>query len=243
MSESDGIRINKYIASCGVCSRREADKLVMEGNVTINGKMALTGDVVYSGDCVKLGSKLLQKHEESTVLAFYKPVGVTCTEKDEHAELTIKDVLRFKERVTYAGRLDKDSEGLLILTNDGDLIDAMMRSRNMHEKEYIVTVNKPVTAEFVDNMQKGVYLNELKKKTRPCTVKKVGKETFSIVLTEGLNRQIRRMCGELGYKVKVLKRVRVVSVTLDGLMPGQYRILGKEEIAKLKGIVYGSDRR
>ncbi len=237
MEENQGIRLNKYIAMCGVSSRRDADKLIEQGKVKVNGEVATQGTKVFEGDSVKVGSKLIKPSEETVVLAFYKPVGVTCTERDAHAELTISDVLKYKERVTYAGRLDKDSEGLLLMSNDGQLIQDMMKGENAHEKEYIVKINKPVYKELLENLSKGVYLKDLHKTTRPCTVKKVSKDTFSIVLTQGLNRQIRRMCEAFDVKVLQLKRIRVVNVTLSGLNPGEYRKLSNEEITKLKKAV------
>lgn len=236
---SEGIRINKYIASAGVCSRREADRLIEEGRVTINGQVAGTGDRVMEGDAVKVGSKLLKVSEERTVLAYYKPVGVTCTEKDTHADITIREAVRYKERVTYAGRLDRDSEGLMLLSNDGDLIQAMMKGENRHEKEYIVKISKPVTREFVEKMSGGIFLKELGKATRPCKVERVTKDSFSIVLTQGMNRQIRRMCETLDVKVLSLKRVRVLTVTLGGLKPGEYRKLSNAEIEGLREAVKG----
>jgi 23S rRNA pseudouridine2604 synthase len=234
MDTGSGIRINKYIASCGVCSRRDADKLIEEGKVTLNGKPASPGDRVMPGDSVKVGKKLLTEKEERTVLAYYKPVGVTCTERDSHADVTLKDVLRYKERVTYAGRLDKDSEGLLLLTDDGDLIQTMMKGENGHEKEYIVKISKPVTKEFVEKMSGGLYLKDLNKTTRPCKVERVTKDSFSIILTQGLNRQIRRMCETLDVKVLSLKRVRVLTVTLGKLKPGEYRKLSNAEVEELR---------
>ncbi len=238
---SEGIRINKYIAAAGICSRREADRLIEEGRVTINGRIAENGDRVEEGDSVKVGSKLIRVSEERTVLAYYKPVGVTCTEKDDHAEITIKEALKYKERVTYAGRLDKDSEGLMIMTNDGDLIQAMMKGENRHEKEYIVKISKPVTREFVDRMSGGIYLKDLDKTTRPCKVERVTKDSFSIVLTQGMNRQIRRMCETLDVKVLQLKRVRVLTVTLGGLKPGEYRKLSNAEIDELHRALGGKN--
>ena len=229
----EGIRLNKYIASCGVCSRRDADALIEKGSVTINGKVAEPGTKVFEGDSVKVGSKLIKPKDETVVLAYYKPVGVTCTERDVHAEVTVSESLRYKERVTYAGRLDKDSEGLLLMTNDGKLITEMMKGSNGHEKEYIVTISKPVTYEFLEKMSKGIYLKELDKTTRPCVVKKVSKNTFQIVLTQGLNRQIRRMCEACDVKVMKLKRVRVLNVTIGNLNPGDYRVLSKQEVEKL----------
>lgn len=231
--EEQGVRINKYIASCGVCSRREADALVDKGEVTINGKIAVNGDMVQVGDSVKVGAKLVKPREDTIVLAYYKPVGVTCTEKDPFAEVTIRDAVKFKERVTYAGRLDKDSEGLLLLSNDGKLIQKMMKGANGHEKEYLVRTSKPITPDFVNKMASGVYLKDLDTVTRPCKVTRVSKNTFRIVLTQGLNRQIRRMTQACNNKVMELKRVRVLSVTLGGLKPGEYRVLSGEEIDKL----------
>ena len=237
MDKETDIRLNKYIAMCGVCSRRDADKLIEEGKVTINGRTAEMGDRVSEGDSVKVGNKLIKPNDETIVLAYYKPVGVTCTERDAHAAVTVTEALKFKERVTYAGRLDKDSEGLLLMTNDGDLIQKMMKGENAHEKEYVVKVNRPIYQEMLDKMEKGVYLKELKTTTRPCKVKKLSKDTFSIVLTQGLNRQIRRMCEVFNAKVITLKRVRVVNVVLSGLKPGEYRQLSHEEIDSLKKAV------
>ncbi|MCI8354715.1 MAG: pseudouridine synthase [Lachnospiraceae bacterium] len=226
-------RLNKYLASCGVCSRREADRLIEEGQVTVNGAAAQVGTQVDSTDKITVRGKLLHGKEEKVVFAYYKPVGVVCTERDKFADKKISDMVHFPVRVTYAGRLDKDSEGLLLLTNDGALIEAMMRGSSGHEKEYIVRLNKEVTDEFVSKMASGVYLRELKVKTRPCRVEKVGKFTFRIVLTQGLNRQIKRMAQELGYHVSTIRRVRVVNVQLAGLQSGQFRQLKGEELDTL----------
>lgn len=228
----EGTRLNKYLAECGICSRREADKLIESGAVLVNGRVAEMGCKVTEADEVRVGKKVLGKARKA-VLAFYKPVGVTCTEKDKYAEKIINDYVKYPVRVTYAGRLDKDSEGLLLLTNDGDLIDAVMRGVHQHEKEYIVKVNKELTDDFVKKMSTGVYLPELKVTTRPCGVERVGKFTFRIVLTQGLNRQIRRMCKELGYQVASLKRVRVMNIKLNKLVPGKYREIEGEELAEL----------
>lgn len=239
--EKEEIRLNKYLAQAGICSRRDADKFIEQGQVTVNGKIAAPGTKVLPGDKVCFGGKIIGGRQEKAVLAYYKPVGIICSERDKHADKLLSDALHYPVRVTYAGRLDKDSEGLLLMTNDGDLIDALMRGANRHEKEYVVKLKSEVTEEFLKKMSEGVYLSELDKTTRPCKVWQVGKLTFHIILTQGLNRQIRRMCKELGYEVHSLKRVRVANITLDKLKPGEYRVLkGSEleelyEIAGLKG--------
>lgn len=230
---TDKIRLNKYLAQCGICSRRDADKLIESGKVLVNGIPAGMGQTVSAADSVQVGKKVLQGKERQVVLACYKPVGVTCTERDAHASRKITDLIKYPIRVTYAGRLDKDSEGLLILTNDGALIDAMMRGANGHEKEYVVKVDKEITATFLGKMAQGVYLRELDVTTRPCEITQVGKYTFRIILTQGLNRQIRRMCKELGYQVRELKRVRVMNILLEDLKPGAYRELTESEIIEL----------
>jgi len=243
LDKETDIRLNKYIAMCGVCSRRDADKLIEEGKVTINGRTAEMGDRVSEGDSVKIGSKLVKPYDETVVLAYYKPVGVTCTERDAHAAITVTEALKYKERVTYAGRLDKDSEGLLLMTNDGDLIQGMMKGENAHEKEYVVKINRPIYREMLEKMEKGVYLKDLNTTTRPCKVTKISNDTFSIVLTQGLNRQIRRMCEVFNAKVVMLKRVRVVNVTLSGLKSGEYRKLSREEIDSLKKEVFNKNSK
>lgn len=230
---SNDIRLNKYLAECGVCSRREADRLIEEGRVTIDGKTAGTGRKITGKECIAVNGKVLHSPNEKKVLAYYKQVGVTCTEKDKHAKKKITDLINYPVRVTYAGRLDKDSEGLMILTNDGELTDRIMRGTNCHEKEYIVKVGKEVTEEFLEKMREGVWLKELDTKTRPCQVIKEGKYTFRILLTQGLNRQIRRMCQTFGYEVKSLKRIRIMNIELKGLKPGQYREVTGEELHRL----------
>lgn len=231
--EQESIRINKYLAMCGVCSRREADRLIEQGKVTVNGKVATPGDKVSAGDKVRVGKKEVGTEGKKVVLAFYKPKGVTCTEKDRHAEKMITDMVKYPIRVTYAGRLDKESEGLLLLTNDGDLIQAMMKGSNNHEKEYVVKTDKEITTEFIEKMEQGVYLKELEITTKPCKIRKVGHFTFHIILTQGVNRQIRRMCKTFGYEVENLKRVRVMNITLEGLKSGEFRELFEEELALL----------
>jgi len=230
---AEEMRLNKYLSSCGVCSRREADVLIEQGKVCVNGTVAGMGVKVLASDLVTVGGKPVARVEEKHVLAFYKPVGVTCTEKDAHADKVIADFVDYPVRVTYAGRLDKDSEGLLILTNDGDLIDAMMKGANGHEKEYIVKVDKEITEHFLETMAGGIYLKELDITTRKCEISRVGKYTFKIVLTQGVNRQIRRMCQSLGFKVLSLKRVRIMNILQGNVMPGQYRRVTGEELTLL----------
>ncbi len=235
------VRINKFLAEAGVASRRQADKLVESGQVTINGIKAKNADKVKDGDKVCVKEKQVFVQDEKHVVAFYKPEGVTCTKQDKYAKVTIDDVFQYPLRLNYAGRLDKDSKGLLIMTNDGDLIDRMMRARNHHEKEYIVKVNNAVTDDFIHKMSEGVYLDELEVTTRPCTVTKVGEYTFRIILTQGLNRQIRRMCASLGYRVDSLMRVRVMNVELENLKPGEYRRIAGEELRELYRLAGGSE--
>ncbi|SEK42376.1 23S rRNA pseudouridine2604 synthase [Butyrivibrio sp. ob235] len=227
------IRLNKYIAMCGVCSRRDADKLIEEGRITVNGKPAQCGMKVSDEDEILCDGVLISRFGDKIVIAYNKPVGVVCTEKDEHAERTIIEDLGFDRRVTYAGRLDKDSEGLMILTNDGDLIQAMMKSRNGHEKEYVVEVDKSITEKFLTDMEKGVYLKELDKTTRPCKVKKISESCFRIILTQGLNRQIRRMCDAFGYYVVRLKRVRILNIELGELGHSEHRMIEGDELKML----------
>ena len=226
---SEQIRINKFIANAGICSRRDADKLVEQGKVLVNGKPATQGMTVTNEDTVCIGGKVIKGKDNKVVLAFYKPVGITCTERDKFAEKTIVEYIKYPVRVTYAGRLDKESEGLILLTNDGDLIQALMKGSHYHEKEYVVKVDKEITPKFLEKMASGVYLKELDKTTRPCQIEQVGKLTFKIVLTQGLNRQIRRMTKELGYNVTSLKRIRIEKITIDGLKIGQYRELTEKE--------------
>ena len=232
-------RLNKYLADCGICSRREADRMIEAGRVTVNGRPADMGLRIGPADEVAVDGRVLERKDKKVVLAFYKPVGVTCTEKDRFAEKTIRDVVDYPVRVTYAGRLDKDSEGLLLLTNDGELINALMRAANFHEKEYLVRVNRPVTEAFLQKMAEGVFLKDLNVQTRPCPVEQEGKFVFRIVLTQGLNRQIRRMCRALGYDAQGIKRVRVANITLGRLKPGNYRVVEGEELKELYRIARG----
>jgi 23S rRNA pseudouridine2604 synthase len=226
-------RLNKYLAECGVCSRREADRLIESGSVTVNGETAVNGVLVGEDDMVYVNGKEVKRLQSKVVLAYNKPIGITCTEKDEHAEKTIVEALNYPIRLTYAGRLDKESEGLIIMTNDGDLIQRMMKGANCHEKEYIVRTDREIKQDFIDRMSQGIYLKELEQTTRECVVQKIGKYTFKIILTQGLNRQIRRMCEALGYKVKSLKRVRVMNIELGNLKSGEYREIKDEELLRL----------
>lgn len=230
-------RLNKYIAECGVCSRREADKLIEAGKVMVNGRVAGMGVKVKDGDEVICQGKKLTGKNEKVVLAYYKPLGITCTEKDRFAQQTLKDAFDYPIRVTYAGRLDKETEGLLLMTNDGELINKLMRGTNEHEKEYYVKVTTELKNDFKDKMEAGVFLSELNRKTKPCKVEVLGPYTFKIIITQGLNRQIRRMCSELGYKVNALQRKRVANIELGKLRPGTFRKLTKEEMDELYSIV------
>lgn len=227
------MRLNKYLAACGICSRRDADKLIEQGVVSVNGSVASMGCKVTEADEVAVHGKKVKSPDKRVVLAYYKPVGVTCTERDIHAEKPVVDEIRYPIRVTYAGRLDKESEGLLLMTNDGELIDAMMRGANGHEKEYIVKVTKEWTKEALEHMRQGVYLKELDLTTRSCEIEQIGPKTIRMVLTQGVNRQIRRMCKTVGYEVASLKRTRVIDVNLANLKPGQYRELTREEMRSL----------
>ena len=223
-------RLNKYLAACGLCSRREADKLIDQGRVYVNGQRAVSGMKVCDRDIVEVNHQRLRSAAASkVVLAYNKPVGITCTEKDRYAEKTIVEAVNYPVRLTYAGRLDKASDGLIILTNDGELIQRMMKGANGHEKEYLVKVDRELTEEFLTKMAQGVYLRELDATTRPCTLKRIGKYTFQITLTQGLNRQIRRMCGCFGYNVKSLTRIRVMNIELNGLKSGEYREIKGQE--------------
>lgn len=229
----EAIRLNKYLAECGVCSRRDADRLIEQGRVTVNGRPAAMGMRLTGSEAVAVNGKRLAGPNKTVVLAFNKPLGVTCSERDPHAEKLIKDMIRYPVRVTYAGRLDKDSEGLILLSNDGSLIHAAMRGANRHEKEYTVKVDREITPGFLEKMAAGVYLKELEITTRPCEIRQTGKYTFKIVLTQGVNRQLRRMCQACGYQVKSLLRTRVMNILLGNLKPGEYREIMGEELRVL----------
>lgn len=231
------IRLNKYISEAGVCSRREADRLIREGKVLVDGQKAQLGMRIMSGQKVQVGRKILSGAAEKVVLAVYKPVGIICTE-DSRTQNNIVRYLHYPVRVTYAGRLDKDSEGLLLMTNDGDLIDQIMRARNQHEKEYKVTVDREITEIFLKKMASGIHILDEEKGldviTRPCKIEKAGTYTFRIILTQGLNRQIRRMCEACGYTVKKLKRTRIMNIELGNMKPGEVRTLTEKELESLR---------
>jgi len=235
-----GTRINKYLADCGICSRREADKYIEEGLVYLNGRIAVNGDKVDASDEVKYKGKIISPTERFVLLAYNKPVGVECTTDKDNKDNIIK-ALGYKERVFYIGRLDKNSRGLILLTNDGMLCNSIAKSVNNHEKEYIVKVNKKITDEFLDKMSRGVRLHETRNGkdiintvTKPCKIKKIDDYTFNIILTQGLNRQIRRMCKAFSYTVVDLKRIRVININIDNLKEGAYRECSEKEIRELK---------
>ena len=230
------IRLNKFLSDAGVCSRREADRLIESDQVTVDGKRAETGMKVTEENVVRVGKKEVKAKgkDEMVLLAVNKPVGIVCTE-EKREKNNIIDFLKYPTRITYIGRLDKDSEGLILMTNNGDIINKMMRAGNEHEKEYKVTVDKPITDEFIQKMGNGVPI--LDTVTRKCKVEKIGKYTFRIILTQGLNRQIRRMCEYLGYKVTRLQRLRVMNIKLGDLKPGTYRHVSEEEIKELYELI------
>lgn len=231
-------RINKYLSEIGYCSRREADKLIEEGRVTINGKVPEMGTKIDPDDDVAVDGKLVSKPKDDFVyIALNKPVGIVCTTDTRVEKNNIVDFVNYPKRIFPIGRLDKPSEGLIFLTNDGDMVNKILRARNNHEKEYIVTVNKPVTREFVQKMSNGVPV--LDTVTRKCKVQKLGPFEFKIVLTQGLNRQIRRMCEYLGYRVTRLKRVRIMNIRLD-IPTGKWRYFTKEELAEINRLTADS---
>lgn len=226
--ENNGIRINKFLSEAGVCSRREADRKISNGEVTIDGRVAVAGDRVLKTDTVYVNGRPVKKEEEMILLVLNKPAGIVCT-AEKREKNNVIDFMKYPKRIYPIGRLDKDSEGLLLMTNNGELVNKIMRAGNHHEKEYLVTVNKQVTDSFVKGLSGGVPLVELNTMTRKCKVEKIGNRKIRIVLTQGLNRQIRRMCEYFGYRVEKLERVRIMNVTLGDLKAGQYREVTKEE--------------
>lgn len=229
-TDTEGIRLNKYIASSGLCSRREADTLIESGKVTVNGSAAVQGTKIFEGDIVEVSGTRITPDDSMVYIAFNKPLGVTCT-TDSRDPSNIIDYIGYKERIFPVGRLDKNSSGLILLTNDGSIVNKLLRSENAHEKEYLVTVNRPYDRNFIKAMESGVPV--LGQMTLPCRVTSVNDKTFRIILHQGLNRQIRRMCEYLGYKVIRLKRIRFMNIRLGDLEPGKWRYLTPEEKKKL----------
>lgn len=228
--ELDKKRINKYLSEVGFCSRRKADDYISDGRVYINGKPALLGSKVSIEDEISVDGEIIQyKDKKKVYIAFNKPVGIECTGNNKVKD-NIIDYINHKERLFTIGRIDKQSEGLILLTNDGDIVNNVLRAENRKEKEYIVTVNKKITTEFIDKMRKGVRI--MGRITRKCFVKKIHENRFKIILTQGMNRQIRRMCEVLGYRVTKLKRVRIMDIHLDTKV-GEYRNLNNDEIGQL----------
>ncbi|MFF2500755.1 23S rRNA pseudouridine(2604) synthase RluF [Peribacillus sp. NPDC058075] len=224
------MRINKFISESGITSRRGADKWIAEGRVTINGTVAELGSQAEPGDDVRVDGKPIKVEQQNVYIALNKPIGITST-TEKHIKGNIVDFVNHPLRIFHIGRLDKDSSGLILLTNDGDIVNEILRAENKHEKEYIVTVDKPITASFIKDMSSGVEI--LDTKTLPCKVKQLTQYTFNITLMQGLNRQIRRMCSALGYEVRDLHRIRIMNIHLDGLANGQWRDLTEDELTEL----------
>ena len=240
MTEISSTRINKFLSEVGFCSRRAADKLIEEGRVTINGKVPEMGTKITPQDEVRVDGKLIsESNQKSVYIAFNKPVGIVCTTDTGVEKDNIIDFINFPTRIFPIGRLDKPSEGLIFLTNDGDIVNKILRARNNHEKEYLVTVNKPITKEFIEAMSNGVPI--LDTVTKKCNVKQTGKYSFKIILTQGLNRQIRRMCDHLFYQVVTLKRIRIMNITLD-IPVGEWRYLTDKELIEINKLVASSTK-
>ena len=236
----DNIRLNKYLSDAGICSRRAADRAIEEGQVIVNGKVAVVGQRVTSDDQIMYnGTMVSNANKRPILIAYNKPVGIVCTAEKKEKN-NIIDHIGYEERIYPIGRLDKDSTGLILLTNQGDLVNKIMRGVNAHEKEYIVSVDKEIDGQFIKKMSEGVYLDELEITTRKCRVRKLSKYEFNIILTQGLNRQIRRMCQMLGYRVKTLKRVRIMNIKLANLKEDTYRDVTAEELAVLTSLLEGS---
>ncbi|WP_282054256.1 23S rRNA pseudouridine(2604) synthase RluF [Maribacter luteus] len=240
MSAPKQTRINKYLSEVGYCSRRAADKLIDQGRITINGSVPEIGTKIVPGDEVRVDGELISEPKEQPVyLAFNKPIGIVCTTDTRVEKNNIIDFINYPKRIFPIGRLDKPSEGLIFLTNDGDIVNKILRARNHHEKEYLVTVNKPITQDFLNKMRNGVPI--LDTVTRKCEVESLGKYQFKIILTQGLNRQIRRMCEYLGYDVKKLKRIRIMNVKLD-IPIGKWRDLTLAELKEINRLVSSSSK-
>jgi 23S rRNA pseudouridine2604 synthase len=230
----DSISLNKYISDTGICSRREADKFIETGRVLLNGVVAVKGNRVEEGDEVLLNGKPLRNNPQRIYIAFHKPRGLTCT-TDLRDKTNVISYINHPQRIFPIGRLDKDSEGLIFLTNDGDIVNKILRSRNGHEKEYIVVVDKELAPDFVKRMSNGIPI--LGTTTKKCMVEKKGRAIFRIILTQGLNRQIRRMCEYLGYDVVKLKRTRIMSIKLDDLAPGMWRYFSEAEMLEIEALL------
>jgi 23S rRNA pseudouridine2604 synthase len=238
--QTEGIRLNKYLSEIGHCSRRAADRLIEEGRVQINGIPVIMGQKVTPLDRIEVDGVLVEDLQERNVyIAFNKPIGIVCTTDTRVEKDNIIDYINYPTRIFPIGRLDKPSEGLILLTNDGDIVNKILRARNNHEKEYIVTVNKPVTTEFVEKMANGIPI--LDTITRKCVVEQIHKNQFRIILTQGLNRQIRRMCEYLDYRVVKLKRIRIMNIELN-VGVGKYRDLTKKEMVELQNLIADSDK-
>ncbi len=238
-TNENSINLNKYISSTGICSRREAEKLILEGKVTINEKPTQLGNRVAEGDIVKINGKLLQVKPTTLYIAFNKPIGIVCT-TDIKERKNIITYINHPERLFPIGRLDKPSEGLIFLTNDGDIVNKILRAGNNHEKEYIVTVRQKITTDFIQKMSQGIPI--LGTLTKKCIVEKLTDFTFRIILTQGLNRQIRRMCEYLDYEVKKLKRIRIMNVSLGNLKVGEWRSLTHEEMHQINAMISTSSK-
>lgn len=234
------MRINKFLSEAGVCSRRGADKWIDDKRVKINDELATLGSQVEDSDVVKVDNKVITIDKGYVYIALNKPRGITST-TEKHIKGNVVDYVNHPERIFHIGRLDKDSEGLLLLTSDGDIVNEILRSENHHEKEYVVTVDKPITKEFIKNMSNGVVI--LNQKTLPAKLEQLNDKTFKIILTQGLNRQIRRMCETLGYNVKKLKRIRIMNIKLDGIKYGEWRDLTAEEFNTLTQILSYEPKR
>tara|TARA_B100001939_G_scaffold71249_1_gene59544 strand:- start:804 stop:1541 length:738 start_codon:yes stop_codon:yes gene_type:complete len=241
MEENSLIRINKYLSEIGFCSRRRADDLIEQGRIKVNGKLAVMGEKISGREEIRVNNKVVKKPEKkkSVYLAFNKPVGIVCTTDTRREKNNIIDFINYPTRIFPIGRLDKPSEGLIFLTNDGDIVNKILRANNQHEKEYVVEVNKPITKDFIKQMGNGVPI--LETITNKCYVKQTGKKTFKIILTQGLNRQIRRMCEYFDYRVISLKRIRIMNIKLD-LKVGEYRYFTNSELNTINQLIANSSK-
>lgn len=237
------MRLNKYLSQCGVCSRREADRMIEAGKVSVNGMPASLGMEVEDGDLVEAEGKEVKPSGREIILAVNKPRGYVVTTDRSHGDRLIGDLIHTGERVFAVGRLDKESEGLILMTNNGDISNQIQKARGFHEKEYQVTIDKPVTEELVKGLSSGVWLEELQRQTRPCRIRKTGEYSMDIILTEGMNRQIRRMCAAYDCNVTRLRRIRVMNILVGDLKPGEYRELTDAEKTELKKALGAGQRR